>query len=47
MLVATGMDIDGAAAGHGAYDFALAAARQRGRRRATLGSSRPSARPRT
>ncbi len=34
-LVATGMDIDGAAAGHGAYDFALAAARQRGNRRAT------------
>ena len=29
------MDIDGAAAGHGAYDFALAAARQHGRRRAT------------
>ena len=35
MLVAVGMDIDGAAAGHGAYDFALAAARQRGNRRAT------------
>jgi len=34
-LVATGMDIDGAAAGTGAYDFALAAARQRGGRRAT------------
>ena len=34
-LVATGMDIDGAAAGHGAYDFALAAARQRGSLRAT------------
>jgi pimeloyl-ACP methyl ester carboxylesterase len=34
-LVATGMDIDGEAAGHGAYDFALAAARQRGSRRAT------------
>ena len=34
-LVATGMDIDGAAAGTGAYDFALAAARQRGSRRAT------------
>lgn len=33
-LVAVGMDIDGAAAGHGAYDFALAAARQRGSRRA-------------
>jgi N-acyl homoserine lactone hydrolase len=33
-LVATGMDIDGAAAGTCAYDFALAAARQRGRRRA-------------
>jgi pimeloyl-ACP methyl ester carboxylesterase len=34
-LVATGMDIDGAAASNGAYDFALAAARQRGNRRAT------------
>ena len=34
-LVAVGMDIDGAAAGVGAYDFALAAARQRGNRRAT------------
>jgi pimeloyl-ACP methyl ester carboxylesterase len=34
-LVATGMDIDGAAAGNCAYDFALAAARQRGNRRAT------------
>src|SRR4029077_11212664 len=34
-LVAVGMDIGGAAAGNGAYDFALAAARQRGRRRAT------------
>ena len=34
-LVAVGIDIDGAAAGHGAYDFALAAARQRGSRRAT------------
>jgi len=34
-LVAVGMDIDGAAAGNGAYDFALAAARQRGSRRAT------------
>jgi pimeloyl-ACP methyl ester carboxylesterase len=34
-LVAVGMDIDGAAAGTGAYDFALAAARQRGHRRAT------------
>jgi len=33
-LVAAGMDIDGAAAGQGAYDFALAAARQRGHRRA-------------
>jgi pimeloyl-ACP methyl ester carboxylesterase len=33
-VVAAGMDIDGAAAGQGAYDFALAAARQRGRRRA-------------
>ena len=29
------MDVDGAAAGTGAYDFALAAARQRGNRRAT------------
>ena len=34
-LVAVGMDIDGAAAGTAAYDFALAAARQRGSRRAT------------
>jgi pimeloyl-ACP methyl ester carboxylesterase len=34
-LIAVGMDIDGAAAGTCAYDFALAAARQRGRRRAT------------
>jgi pimeloyl-ACP methyl ester carboxylesterase len=34
-LVATGMDIDGAAAGHAAYDFALTTARQRGNRRAT------------
>ena len=34
-LVAVGMDIDGAAAGAGAYDFAVAAARQRGNRRAT------------
>jgi pimeloyl-ACP methyl ester carboxylesterase len=34
-LIATGMDIDGAAAATGAYDFALAAARQRGNRRAT------------
>jgi pimeloyl-ACP methyl ester carboxylesterase len=34
-LVAVGMDVDGAAAGSGAYDFALAAARQRGKRRAT------------
>jgi pimeloyl-ACP methyl ester carboxylesterase len=33
-LVATGMDIDGAAAGQQAYDFALATARQRGNRRA-------------
>jgi pimeloyl-ACP methyl ester carboxylesterase len=33
-LVATGMDVDGAAAASGAYDFALAAARQRGNRRA-------------
>ena len=34
-LVTVGMDIDGAAAGTSAYDFAVAAARQRGRRRAT------------
>jgi len=34
-LVAVGMDIDGAAAGSCAYDFALGTARQRGRRRAT------------
>ena len=34
-LVAVGMDVDGAAAASGAYDFALAAARQRGNRRAT------------
>jgi pimeloyl-ACP methyl ester carboxylesterase len=34
-LVAVGMDIDGAAAGNNAYEFALAAARQRGNRRAT------------
>ncbi len=34
-LVAVGMDIDGAAASSSAYDFALAAARQRGHRRAT------------
>jgi pimeloyl-ACP methyl ester carboxylesterase len=34
-LVAVGMDIDGVAAGHSAYDFALANARQRGNRRAT------------
>jgi pimeloyl-ACP methyl ester carboxylesterase len=34
-LVATGMDIDGAAAASGAYDFALRTARQRGNRRAT------------
>jgi pimeloyl-ACP methyl ester carboxylesterase len=33
-LVATGMDIDGAAAATCAYDFALAVARQRGSRRA-------------
>ena len=33
-LVATGMDIDGAAAGRCAYDFALGTARQRGSRRA-------------
>jgi pimeloyl-ACP methyl ester carboxylesterase len=34
-LVATGMDIDGAAAATGAYEFALRSARQRGNRRAT------------
>jgi pimeloyl-ACP methyl ester carboxylesterase len=34
-LVATGMDIDGAAAASGAYQFALRTARQRGNRRAT------------
>jgi pimeloyl-ACP methyl ester carboxylesterase len=34
-LVATGMDIDGAAAATGAYEFALRTARQRGNRRAT------------
>jgi pimeloyl-ACP methyl ester carboxylesterase len=34
-LVAVGMDIDGAAAGNAAYDFALAAARSRGNRHAT------------
>jgi len=34
-LVAVGMDIDGAAAGAAAYDFALGAARQRGHWRAT------------
>jgi pimeloyl-ACP methyl ester carboxylesterase len=34
-LVVVGMDIDGAAAGASAYDFALAAARRRGHRRAT------------
>jgi pimeloyl-ACP methyl ester carboxylesterase len=34
-LVAVGMDIDGAAAGTCAYNFAVAAARQRVRRRAT------------
>jgi pimeloyl-ACP methyl ester carboxylesterase len=34
-LVATGMDIDGAAAARGAYEFALRTARQRGSRRAT------------
>jgi proline iminopeptidase len=33
-LVATGMDIDGAAAGQQAYDFALATARKRSNRRA-------------
>jgi pimeloyl-ACP methyl ester carboxylesterase len=33
-LVAVGMDLDGAAAGHEAYDFALATARQRRNRRA-------------
>jgi pimeloyl-ACP methyl ester carboxylesterase len=34
-LVATGMDIDGAAAARGAYQFALRTAEQRGNRRAT------------
>ena len=34
-LVAVGMDVDGAAAGIAAYDFALGTARQRGHRRAT------------
>jgi pimeloyl-ACP methyl ester carboxylesterase len=34
-LVATGMDIDGATAANGAYEFALRTARQRGNRRAT------------
>jgi proline iminopeptidase len=34
-LVTVGMDIDGAAAGERAYDFALRTARQRGNRRAT------------
>jgi pimeloyl-ACP methyl ester carboxylesterase len=34
-LVAVGMDIDGAAAGTCAYDFALSTARERGNRRAT------------
>jgi pimeloyl-ACP methyl ester carboxylesterase len=34
-LVAVGMDVDGAAAANATYDFALAAARQRGNRRAT------------
>ena len=33
-LVAVGMDLDGVAAGHQAYEFALATARQRGNRRA-------------
>jgi pimeloyl-ACP methyl ester carboxylesterase len=33
-LVAVGMDIDGVAAGNGAYDFALSEARQRGNQRA-------------
>jgi pimeloyl-ACP methyl ester carboxylesterase len=33
-LVAVGMDIDGVAAGHSAYDFALATAHQQGNRRA-------------
>jgi pimeloyl-ACP methyl ester carboxylesterase len=32
-VVAVGMDLDGVAAGHEAYDFALATARQRGNRR--------------
>ena len=34
-LMAVGMDVDGPAAANAAYDFALAAARQRGNRRAT------------
>jgi pimeloyl-ACP methyl ester carboxylesterase len=34
-LIATGMDIDGAAAAHCAYEFALRTAQQRGNRRAT------------
>jgi pimeloyl-ACP methyl ester carboxylesterase len=34
-LVAVGMDVDGAAAGEAAYDFALETARRRGNRRAT------------
>jgi len=34
-LVAVGMDVDGVAAGHSAFDFALASARQCGNRRAT------------
>jgi len=34
-LVTVGMDIDGAAAGSGAYDFALSTARERSHRRAT------------
>src|SRR6204780_5866696 len=33
-LVAVGTDIDGVAAGHSAYEFALSTARQRGNRRA-------------
>jgi pimeloyl-ACP methyl ester carboxylesterase len=33
-LVAVGMDIDGVAAGHSAYDFALSSARRHGHRRA-------------
>jgi hypothetical protein len=45
-LVAAGMDIDGAAAGTGAYDFALSTARQRGHRRATRQLEATPSRPR-